>query len=504
MSADADRYPCLNPRNYHEGVAPATRHASRQFMPFRMFQVAAAMVPAKTALVTEDGSLTFAELDELTRRMASGLMALGVQRGEAVSVLMGNRWEQFALWLAVARMGAVFMAASRYMTRTEILFQLDELRPRLVIGDYGVKLDDILAAATGDPVEPFNNELAGFAIRFSSGTTGRPKMMIASHRTQSWIYPMYASEQGLSDSDVHFCVGPLAHAALHYAMAALFVGATVVMKEKFDKETLWNDCARHKITNTMLVPTMITSALDYPGEAPELRTVTSVGAPLTPALKTKFLHRFPRIGLFDMYGASEFGTVTCLRPHEQMLRPTSAGRACVGSEIQIFDDEGKPVPVGEIGSIYCRGPSIVDGVIGSVKPPALPAHLVADGWWSCGDLGKLDADGYLYFSDRRVDLILSGGLNVYPAEVEAALVEVPGIRNAVVVGLPDEKWGQRVTAYVEGQAAQEDLQAVLKEKLAPYKHPRAVHYVPELPRTSTGKLSRKLVRDAIAAGQMPS
>lgn len=501
--AHEERYACTNPRNYHEHLKPAGLHFSRQSMPYRQFVAAAAIAPQKTALIIDDISLSYAELEELIRKMATGLIALGVRPGEAVSVLVGNHWRQLPLWLAVMRIGGVFMAASRYMTRAEIMFQLDEARPRLVIGDYGIPLDAVLEAATDDPVEPFAEEQAGAAIRFSSGTTGRPKMMLASHRTLASQYVVYAKEMALDDRDVHYCVGPLAHAGLHFALTQLFVGGTAVMKEKYDKEVFWQECAAHGVTNTMVVPTIITSALEYPGEAPTLRAVTSLGAPLTPALKQRLLTRFPNLGLFDMYGSSEFGMATSLRPHEQLLKPKSAGRPCLGMDVGIFDDEGNPTPRGEIGTIYARGISQVEGVIGSVKPPEMPANLRAGGWATSGDLGYFDEDGYLYISDRRVDLILSGGLNVYPAEVELALCETPGVLNAAVVGLPDERWGQRVTAYVEGSAATEDMLAMCVEKLAAYKHPRAIHIVEELPRTSTGKISRKLVRDAVAEGKLP-
>jgi acyl-CoA synthetase (AMP-forming)/AMP-acid ligase II len=500
-----DSYPCVDVRNYHTGIAPSARHFARQFMPYRQFQTAAAMAPAKTALVIGDVSLSYAELEAMIDKMARGLKALGVRAGEAVCVLVGNHCQQLPLWLAIAKIGGVSMAASRYLTHREIMFQLDESRPRLVIGDYGISIDAVLAAATNQPVIPFDNEDAALAICFSSGTTGQPKMMIASHLAQAWQYPVYAKEMKLDDRDVHFCVGPLAHAAVHFALAQLFVGGKVVMKEKFEKETFWRECAAHGITNTMVVPTMIISALEYPGTAPELRAMTSLGAPLPPSLKPQLLERFPHVDLYDMYGPSEFGMATCLRPHEQLTEPTSAGRPCFGLDIRSFDDEGQPVPDGEVGTIYVRGVSQVNGIIGSVRPSPIPEHLATDGWSNCGDLGRFDQDGFLYISDRRVDLILSGGLNVYPAEVEMTLCEVPGVRNAAVVGLPSERWGQEVVAYIEGNptVTTEDVLAVCKEKLAVYKHPRAIYFVEELPRNSTGKISRKLVRDAMAAVLAP-
>jgi acyl-CoA synthetase (AMP-forming)/AMP-acid ligase II len=496
-------YRCDDPSSYANVGVPKA-HISRLIMPYRQFQCVVARSPRSEALIAADRTLTFAQLGELVDAYASGLVAMGLQRGEGVAAVVGNRWEQLPLFLAVAKIGGVFMAASRYLTRHELEYQIGAFRPRFIVGENGYSLGDIEAAATGEAIAPFDDEHAGFSLRFSSGTTGKPKMMIASHRQQAALYPLVSSEMGLQASDRQLVVGPLAHMALHMALAQLFVGGAIVLKEAFEKERLWQDCEVHGITNVAVVPTMISAALEYRGEAPQLRAMLSMGAPLAAPLKHRLLNRFPGLGLFEMYGASELGMATCLRPEHQLRKPTSVGQPCVGQDVAIFDDAGEPCAPGTIGTVYVRGQLGIMDYLGDVRPAPPPQHLAAQGWSHCGDLGSIDDEGFLYISDRRADLILSGGLNVYPAEIEAVLCQIEGIGNVAVIGTPDERWGKRVTAYVEGDVDEVAITALCREMLAAYKLPRAIFKVDQLPKTSTGKISRALVRDAVERGDLPS
>ena len=307
----------------------------------------------------------------------------------------------------------------------------------------------------------------------------------------------------LTHHDRQMVVAPLAHAALQLALSQLMAGGAVVLRPGFDKASFWADCARFAITNVMVVPTMIASMLEIEGEAPDLRLLVSLGATLRPALKERLAACFPHVGLYEMYGASELGMVTCLRPDEQARKPKTVGRPGFGQEVAIFDDDGRPAPRGEIGTIYVRGPLAIAGYLGSQRPSPPPAHLAADGWMTTGDLGSLDKEGFLTISDRRADLILSGGMNVYPAEVEAALAAHPDVRDVAVIGAPDEKWGQRVTAYVVGRVDPAVLDAACRERLAGYKIPRAYFAVDALPTTSNGKVSRSLLRAAVERGDYP-
>ncbi len=494
-------------RNFTEygGCLTGSAHYTRLLVPYRQFEIAARRVPDRLAIQTPDHSeLTYRELEELIRRLASGMRNLGVQPGEAVSACIGNHWMQMPWFLALMRIGAIFHATSRYLTANETAYQLGQTRPRLVIGDGGVSFEEVLAAASDDPVVPFADEWAPSHIRFSSGTTGNPKMMLATQRAGAIHAAAVQSVLQLTENDRHLVVGPLSHAALHYALPQLNAGGTVYMREAFDKEALWQDCEEHGITNTMVVPTMIATALDRPGDAPQLRKVVSLGASLVPALKERLLARFPQLGLYEMYGASEYGSVSWLLPEDQLRKPASVGKPNVGQEVLIADDDGNEVPVGTIGSVYVRGPMLVCAYVGEVKPSPPPQKLAEQGWIGCGDLGFIDDEGYLTIADRRVDLILSGGLNVYPAEIEAVLTRLEGISQIAVVGLPDERWGHIVSAYYVGTATEDDITGICREMLASYKLPRKIFRVDALPQTSSGKISRKLVRDAVAEGRLPS
>lgn len=493
-----------DPINYATRDPGPALHYSRQELPYVQFAQMARLFPHKAAIVTPRGPITYAEMDAMIGAYARGLRVLGVRPGEAIASAVGNRWEMAPLFIAASRAGAVFTALNATLTRNEIAYQIGQLRPRLVIGDGGVDLDAILAADDGVAVEPEADEHAPLMVRFSSGTTGKPKAMVCSQRGQLGVYKSVAQETGVTYRDVHMVTGPLAHAALHMGISQLMVGGTVVLKEKFNKETFWSDCVEHGITNAMVVPTMIASALEYPGEAPDLRILLSMGAALVPALKQRLAERFPHLGLVEMYGSSELGMVTTLRPEDQLYKPKSVGRATMGQEVAIFDDDGNGLPAGEIGTIHVRGPMCIQRYVGDVRPTPTVREQAGEGWATSGDLGYIDDEGFLYISDRRVDLILSGGLNVYPAEVEAALSEVATVREVAVVGTPDERWGQRVTAYVVGSGDEADLVAHCREVMAPYKIPRAIFFVDELPRTPSGKVSRKLVRDRVADGGFPS
>ncbi|WP_156681238.1 class I adenylate-forming enzyme family protein [Sphingomonas profundi] len=485
-------------RSYAQyGGAPNGRsNFHRLFVPYRQFQIAMLRAPDKLALVSPfDDRYSFAELDKLIRDLASGMRNLGVQPGEAVCARIGNHWMQVPWFLALMRLGAVFMSISKYLTPVEADYQLDQARPRLIVGEGGVDFDDLIAAASDDPVAPHADEWAPSHIRFSSGTTGKPKMMLVNQRANAANAKVIEDVMRLDEQDRHLLVGPLSHAGLHYALPTLNVGGTVFIKEAFDKATFWADCRRHGITSSMVVPTMLATALDYEGDAPTLQKVVSLGASLAPTIKRKLLARFPHLGLYELYGSSEGGSTTWLLPHDQLRKPSSCGRAYGGQEILVADDAGDRVPAGTIGNVYVRGPMAVTAYVGEVPPPAIPEALQREGWVTAGDVGFLDEEGDLTIADRRVDLILSGGLNVYPAEVEAVLLGVAGIIDVAVVGLPDDRWGQVVSAFYVGDVSEAAALAACRQELASYKVPRNMTRVDALPRTSSGKTSRRMVKE---------
>ncbi len=490
--------------NYRARDEDRAHHYSRQYTPYVWFAQVARRFPQRVALARPDGKLTYRELDDMARAFARGLVRLGAAPGEAIGVACGNRWELAPLFLACSAVGISFTAFNPMLTAHELAYQIGELRPRLFLAEGHTRLEDLLDADDGDTVEPTGDEWGPLMVRFSSGTTGKPKAMVSSQRAQLENYRHMMAMLDMRSDDVHIVTGPLGHAALHAGLPQLLVGGTVALMGRFDKTCFWNDCAEHGATNALVVPTMLSGALDYPGEAPSLRRLLSTAATLAPPLKQRLAERFPHVGLVEAYGSSEFGYVAALMPDEQSHRPRSVGRPLPGQDVAIFDDEGRACGPEEIGTIHVRSPELVTRHVGSVRPEPTVAEQRSEGWLTSGDLGYLDSEGYLFISDRRADLIVSGGLNVYPAEIESVLLEVPGVREVAVVGIPDRHWGHRVVAYVDADAKVDDILAYCDGRLAKYKIPRAVHNVGPLPRTSSGKTSRMLARGMAERGEFPT
>lgn len=479
------------------------RHWSRQYTPYVWFAQVARRHPERVALARPDGQLTYRELDDMVRAFARGLVQLHVAPGEALAVASGNRWELAPLFLAASALGVSFTAFNPMLTDSELAYQIGELRPRLFIAPGYTTLEQILAHDDGQAVEPTGDEWGPLMVRFSSGTTGKPKAMVSSQRAQLENYRHVIAMLDMRFGDVHLVTGPLGHAALHAGLPQLLVGGSVTLMGRFDKTSFWDDCAAHGATNALMVPTMLSGALEHPGEAPSLRRLMSTAATLAPALKQRLADRFPHVGLVEAYGSSEFGYVTALWPDQQLTHPRSVGRPLPGQDVAIFDDKGAPCPRGEIGTIHVRSPEMVTAHVGSVRPEPTVAEQRQDGWMTSGDVGYLDQEGFLYISDRRADLIVSGGLNVYPVEVEAVLIAVSGVREVAVVGIADPHWGHRVVAYADADASVDAMLAACAGKLAKYKIPRAIHKVGPLPRTSSGKTSRMLARAKAERGEFP-
>lgn len=493
-----------NIANYGTATCPPMSHYSRMYTPYIWFAQVARRVPDQIALVRPDGRLTYTELDDMARAFARGLLRQGVAPGEAIAVACGNRWELAPLFLACSALGVSFTAFNPMLTAHELAYQVGELKPRLFLAEGYTTLEAILDADDGDAVEPTGDEWGPLMVRFSSGTTGKPKAMVSSQRAQLENYRLVVAMLDMRPGDVHIVTGPLGHAALHAGLPQLLVGGTVTIMGRFDKTCFWQDCAEHGATNALVVPTMLSGALDHPGEAPALRRILSTAATLAPGLKQRLAERFPHVGLVEAYGSSEFGYVSALMPEEQLSRPRSVGRPLPGQDVAIFNDDGRLCQPEEVGMIHVRSPELITRHVGSVRPDPTQAERRDEGWVTSGDLGYFDADGYLYISDRRADLIVSGGLNVYPAEVEAVLLEVPGVREIAVVGIPDDHWGHRVVAYVDADAEVDTMLAYATQRLAKYKVPRAIHKVGPLPRTSSGKTSRMLTRAKVERGEFPA
>lgn len=465
---------------------------ARRLVPHRLLAVTAARVPNKEALRFEDRILTYAELDALANRAANGLLAKGARPGDAVAVLAGNEAETMALIYGLNRAGLSIVPLNPRNSADEIAFQIDDAKATAMVGGDGWSMSDVLAAGhDADPGIDVDED-AFFHTRFTSGTTGKPKCIATTNRSIANMHQLVAMELSYRATDVALVNAPLAHASFHIAAGTVAVGGTLVLQRGFDPRTVWEDCDRHGVTHVFMVPTMFAMAADQAGSGASIRQFLSMASAFPLALKEKLATRFPQAELFEMYGATELGLCTVLRPEDSLAKGHTVGQAGFGYRVRVLDENGADLPPGEIGEIYVQGPSTCHGFVGSVGPSPT---AIRDGWLSVGDLGSLDADGFLAIADRRSDLIISGGLNVYPAEVEDAVLHVDGVREVAVIGLPHEVWGQQVVAVVVGDTTSEAIEAYCREHLSSYKVPRRIEFVDELPKSATGKVQRRDLRD---------
>lgn len=439
--------------------------------------------------------MTWQELDTIANRAATGLLALGARPDDVVGLLADNSAETLAMVYGASRAGVTWVPLSPRLTRAEVQWQLGDVSATRLVssnGEGGWSVADVLAKGTDtgpdDPADPHGY----FWIRFTSGTTGRPKAVATTQQASAALFTGLATELGCVPEGTLLVNAPIAHAAIGLAAGQVAVGGSMVIEPGFDKDRVWISCDEHRITHLFMVPTMLTMALDSPGHGDSIEAILSMASAFSVTLKQRVRDRFPKAGIYDAYGGSEFGAATMLRPSEMRDRPSSVGLPRFGCRIKILDDQGRELPPGEIGQIYLQGPMLCSAWVGSVQPSP---GTVRGEWLSAGDLGYKDEQGYLYIADRRDDLIVSGGLNVYPGEVEGTLERVEGVREIAVIGVPHPEWGHQVVAVVVGDATVESLDRHCRAELAGYKVPRRYEYVDEMPRNASGKLLRRVLRD---------
>ncbi len=373
--------------------------------------------------------------------------------------------------------------------------------------DGFVSLDDLVR---GHSEAPPDDRSAGQAMLYTSGTTGRPKGV---RRALSDIDPDTAAALSSMLSTLfditpgpgaHLCAGPLYHAApLAFGTAAVHLGQTLVLVDRWDPEQTLQLIEAHRITTSHMVPTMFHRLLALPDEVKgrydlsSLHSVIHAAAPCPVDVKRRMMEWWGPV-IYEYYAATEGGG-TYVNPAEWLEHPGTVGRPFPGAEIRIYDDDGHECPAGQPGTVYMGSPI---GQFEYHNDPKKTAETRRDGLFTVGDVGYLTSDGWLYLCDRKSDMIISGGVNIYPAEIEAVLLSHPKVGDAAVIGVPNDEWGEEVRAVVEpasGVTADEglaqDLLAHCREHLASFKCPRAVDFRAELPRYPTGKLYKRLLRD---------
>jgi long-chain acyl-CoA synthetase len=467
--------------------------------------------PDRIALIDGSRRVTFGELDALANGVANGLAERGVGAGDAVGLLLHNRAEWFMISHAIARLGAMYVPISPRLTASEAEYIVGDSSMKVCFTEGSVDFTR-LGVATVDVDAPGFEEPSALPPRhdflntmptlmgYTSGTTGRPK---AVERPAPVPAPLATSSAvaafwGYGPDTVQLICGPLYHTAPSaYAEYSLWEGGSVVIQDRFTGEGCLSLIEEHAVTRTQMVPAHFVRILETPWQrydTSSIRLLIHAAAMCPVHLKWRILEVFPRGTVWELYGATEaMGTV--ISPGEWILKPGSVGRPFPGLSIRVLDEAGHPVPTGEVGTIYV---SQFPGANFSYRGDAdKTGAAYQDGYVTVGDLGHLDEQGYLFIADRRTDLILSGGVNIYPAEVENALAADPDVLDSAVIGLPDERMGHIVHAVVELRAgATADAGAILERlsvHLADFKRPRSIEFVDELPREPNGKvLKRKL------------
>ncbi|MET0191139.1 MAG: AMP-binding protein [Pseudonocardia sediminis] len=462
--------------------------------------------PDAPAVSDGDIVLTRAELDERTNRLARAFAARGVGPGDLVSIALPNRVRHVECSVAVWKLGAVPQPVSHRLPPGELDAVLEVADPALVVGlqTPGRAWLPEDHDASGESAEPLP-EVVGpsWKAPTSGGSTGRPKVIVAGQRAS--IEEALARVDGLRiDRDgVFLCTAPLHHNAPYmFSLMALLQGHHVVVMQRFDAQRTLDLIAHHGVTWLYVVPTMMSRILRLPGGARDaadvtsLRTVLHVGAPCPPEVKRAWLDWVGPETVVELYSGTESQAGTTIDGVEWLAHPGSVGRVTRGLMRVLDPEDGHELPAGETGEIWMRS---ADG-----RPTYHYLGAQArerDGWESLGDMGRFDDDGYLYLADRRSDMVLVGGANVYPAEVEGALETHPDVLGSAVVGLPDPDYGQVVHAIVhvaadaDPAAVEDALRAHLTERLTPYKTPRTYEFVHHPLRDDAGKVRRGALRD---------
>jgi o-succinylbenzoate---CoA ligase len=473
----------------------------------------AGSTPARLALVSGKDRLTYAGLDAAVDATATHLRAVGIQPGDVVGLIARNGTPFVLAVHAVARIGAVLMPLNIRLTPSELAWQLRNSRASYLLHDEwhsptvaAVRVDGIdvptldlqaLAVQRGAPrAEDARFDLAAtHSIVYTSGTTGEPKGAVLTYGNHLWSAIGSALNLGLREDDRWLACLPLFHVGgLAILLRSAIYGTAAIVHEAFEPARVNAAIDREGVTIVSVVANMLQRMLDERADAPypaTLRCVLLGGGPAPQSL----LEHCAALGVpvVQTYGLTETASqVATLAPKDALRKLGSAGKALFGSDARIETPDGTELPAGAEGEIVVRGPTVTPGYL---HDPVATAHAVRGGWLHTGDLGYLDPEGYLYVLDRRDDLIVSGGENVYPAEVEAVLQSHPEVMEAGVYGAPDERWGQVPVAAVVlrpgAQATSEALQAFCRERLAAYKTPSRIEFRAELPRNAAGKLVRK-------------
>jgi long-chain acyl-CoA synthetase len=487
----------------------------------------------RVALITEHGDRTFGEVNANANRLVRALRARGVGAGDGIALMCSNRPEFPETLAASQRSGLRLTTVNWHLTGPEVGYIVDDcdatafvadarcagaareaaalapnLRARIAVGgdiDGFERWEDVIAAERGDDID---DPTVGMTMLYTSGTTGRPKGV---HRKSNPAAVLALARIALYDpaQHVHLCTGPLYHAApLAFSLSAPSTGGVpVVLMDTWSAEATLQLIDRHRVTHTHLVPTMFHRLLSLPDtvkaryDTSSLFVVIHGAAPCPVHVKQRMIEWWGPV-LWEYYAATE-GSGTLIGSDEWLKKPGTVGKPQPAGQVKILDDDGGEAAPNTVGTVFLKAPaSEAEGRFEYYKSPDKTAGSYRGEYFTLGDVGYLDDDGYLFLTDRSAHLIISGGVNIYPAEVEAALIEHPAVGDVGVIGVPDPDWGEVVVAVVEPQPGLEPSEALATEliewcraRIAHYKCPRRVDFVEALPRHDNGKLYKQVLRE---------
>jgi len=520
-----------------------------------MLRRSAERFPRKTAVIRDAQRLSYAELDAASNRLAQALAALALPKGAKVAIVSRNLPEYAIAFFGVARSGLVLVNVSVLYAPDELAWVLQKADVQVLLFDalFGdkvrqvmpecpaitqlvriesnesraagvalqspvghpepVSFDGFMAAFAADDVSISLHEDDPFCMTYTGGTTGRPKGVLCTHRARAVTAHTVAVEEALDERDVVAIVTPMFHVAALNIMfqPAMLVGATVTFVTPWSPEKFMAVCARDTVTAGFMVPTQVNSLVTHVGfDAAAMaswRKLSFAGAPMPDWVQVELQKRLPHLMLTQIYGQSEMGVLTALRHWDLAQHLGSIGRQAFNVDIGLFDLQGRPVAPGELGEIASRGENLMHAYYNEPEQTAAFYKFpdLLPGWGFTGDVGTIDADGFVALVDRAKDMLISGGENVYPKEIEDVLYQLPAVAECAVFGVPDAKFGELPAAYLllkPGMALDEaQVLAHVDSRLARLKRPRLIRFVAEFPKTPIGKIQKNLLKEPFWQGQ---
>lgn len=489
------------------------------------------LFPDKTALICAERSFTYKEFNSRVNRLAWTVTEMGLAKGDKMAILAKNCPEYLETYHALAKTGVWMVPINHRLQPSEVSYRLshsqaaalvieseflgvlNQLEPSviellkgriLVLGDAArnsgmISYEAALAKARDqEPDVELHHEDTLF-LGYTGGTTGRSKAAIISNRAIVVGYLYKHLEYGYDQDEITLYPGPFWHTAPRNCSLSFYFGGTVVVSRGFTPRSYLEMVERHRVTSSFLVPTMYKAILDLPDhekyDTSSLRVLNSGGGPMPVDLKRRVMDRFGPI-LYEHYASTETLILCTIGGQEMLDHPSSVGRPVIDVHLKLLDDEGNQVAQGEVGEIYIKCPSLFSGYYRDEKKTR---QAFKDGWFTLGDMGRFDQEGYLYIVDRKVDMVISGGENIYPKEVEDVLQRHPQVSEVAVVGVPDEHWGESLKALVilnNGQKVSEkDILQYCSDNLADYLKPKSVEFVKDLPRSPMGKVLKRKIRE---------